>query len=241
MSSTPSSTRSAHPPARPLAARGATSPQAPAGRPGSPAARPGASQAAQPTSLLRPSRLTPSAFPTLPRRPSSSTADYDPLWAQIRAEVLRDAASEPILSSYLYSCVLSHNSFERSLSFVLANRLSDATLLATQLTEIFTSILESEPGARAAESGGAARGVGFLPGCCRSGCVLHCLTGEPPSLRQPGACAGRRHPHRRQGRPRRHPPPRPGVPHLRRLPPLLQGSARQDAPLSPTPHLPSAP
>ena len=48
-----------------------------------------------------------------------------------RREAARDAREEPLLSSFLYAALLSHDTFERSLAFVLANRLSDPTLLAT--------------------------------------------------------------------------------------------------------------
>ena len=75
------------------------------------------------------------------------TADY--VWLAIREEARRDAAKEPMLSSYLYASVLVHDSLEQSLSFVLANRLADSVLLPTQLMEIFNSVLvedESEDG-----------------------------------------------------------------------------------------------
>lgn len=38
------------------------------------------------------------------------------------------------------SQILAHNSFEQALSFVLANRLSNATMLPTQLFEIFYKV-----------------------------------------------------------------------------------------------------
>lgn len=63
------------------------------------------------------------------------------LWRSIRKEAEKDARLEPLLSSFLYASILSHDSFERSLAFVLANRLSDTTLLATELFEVFHQIL----------------------------------------------------------------------------------------------------
>lgn len=59
-----------------------------------------------------------------------------------RKEAARDAADEPMLSSFLYSSILAHSTFEYSLAFVLANRLSDATMLATELFDIFHNVLE---------------------------------------------------------------------------------------------------
>ena len=41
----------------------------------------------------------------------------------------------------MYMSVLSHDTLEQALSFVLANRLADSTLLPTQLMEIFNSVL----------------------------------------------------------------------------------------------------
>ncbi|CAI5964702.1 unnamed protein product [Closterium sp. NIES-65] len=71
-------------------------------------------------------------------------ADYsmsDPIWAAIRAEARLEAEREPILSSFLYASILAHSCFERSLGFVLANRLQNVTLLATQLMDVFDSVL----------------------------------------------------------------------------------------------------
>ena len=56
-------------------------------------------------------------------------------------EATVDAAAEPMLSSYLYASILSHETLEQSLSFVLANKLADSTLLPTQLMEIFNTVL----------------------------------------------------------------------------------------------------
>ena len=78
--------------------------------------------------------------------PSSAPVSLtDPVWLAIRREAQRDAADEPLLSSFLYASILSHPGFARSLAFVLANRLSDATLLATELMEVFESVLSACP------------------------------------------------------------------------------------------------
>lgn len=62
---------------------------------------------------------------------------YASVWQSIRREAAKDAASEPMLSSALYASILAHDTFERALAFVLANRLANAVLLPTQLFEIF--------------------------------------------------------------------------------------------------------
>ena len=68
-------------------------------------------------------------------------SDGDPVWDIICTLAKKDAASEPLLSSYMYMSVLSHDTLEQAVSFVLANRLADSTLLPTQLMEIFNSVL----------------------------------------------------------------------------------------------------
>lgn len=54
---------------------------------------------------------------------------------------LFQAEKEPILSSFLYASILSHHCLEQALSFVLANRLANPTLLATQLLDIFYDVI----------------------------------------------------------------------------------------------------
>lgn len=51
------------------------------------------------------------------------------------------AENEPILSSFLYASILSHECLEQALGFVLANRLQNPTLLATQLMDIFHDVM----------------------------------------------------------------------------------------------------
>ena len=68
-------------------------------------------------------------------------SDGDPVWDIICTLAKKDAASEPLLSSYMYMSILSHDTLEQAVSFVLANRLADSTLLPTQLMEIFNSVL----------------------------------------------------------------------------------------------------
>jgi hypothetical protein len=64
----------------------------------------------------------------------------DPIWAAMRAEARLEAEKEPLLSSYLYASILAHSCFERALGFVLANRLQNPTLLATQLMDVFDNV-----------------------------------------------------------------------------------------------------
>lgn len=86
---------------------------------------------------------TPASEPALPvpNNFSSAAADADPIWEAVRQEAKLVAENEPILSSFLYASILSHDCLEQALGFVLANRLQNPTLLATQLMDIFHDVM----------------------------------------------------------------------------------------------------
>lgn len=77
---------------------------------------------------------------------SASDSVSDPIWDAIRAEAKSEAEKEPILSSFLFASILSHNCLERALGFVLANRLQDPTLLAAQILDIFDNVIMNDRG-----------------------------------------------------------------------------------------------
>jgi serine O-acetyltransferase len=54
-------------------------------------------------------------------------------------------ASEPALASYLYSTVLAHDSIEKTLAFLLANKLASLTMLPTQLMRLIQDVYEDDP------------------------------------------------------------------------------------------------
>jgi len=70
------------------------------------------------------------------------------IWQQIRQEAEADALSEPLLASFLQTSILSHDSFEKSLAFVLANRMGNTVLLPTQLFETFFDVLTKDADVR---------------------------------------------------------------------------------------------
>lgn len=80
-----------------------------------------------------------------PKRPNSedlsNEMSREDFWNEIRKEAETEAAKEPMLSSFYFSSILSHDCLEKSLSFALANRLCTKTLLSTQLIEIFNEVL----------------------------------------------------------------------------------------------------
>ncbi|XP_021897640.1 serine acetyltransferase 4-like isoform X2 [Carica papaya] len=75
---------------------------------------------------------------------SFSNSGADPIWDTVREEAKLEAEKEPILSSFLYASILSHDCLEQALGFVLANRLQNPTLLATQLVDIFYDVMMSD-------------------------------------------------------------------------------------------------
>jgi serine O-acetyltransferase len=58
------------------------------------------------------------------------------VWSALRREVEADAASEPILASFLHAVVLNHKTFEEALSFHLASKLASPTLHAIALRDV---------------------------------------------------------------------------------------------------------
>ncbi|XP_058187144.1 serine acetyltransferase 2-like [Rhododendron vialii] len=89
--------------------------------------------------------LKPDPDPLLAVLSSGSDLD-DPIWDAVREEAKLEAEKEPILSSFLYASILSHDCLEQALGFVLANRLQSPTLLATQLMDIFCKIIMDDRG-----------------------------------------------------------------------------------------------
>ncbi|KAI3711575.1 hypothetical protein L1987_70114 [Smallanthus sonchifolius] len=72
------------------------------------------------------------------------------VWGEIKAEARRDAELEPALASYLYSTILSHSTFDRSLAFHLGNKLCSSTLLSTLLYDLFLNTFSGDPALRSA-------------------------------------------------------------------------------------------
>eukprot|EP00892_Ulva_mutabilis_P003045 jgi/Ulvmu1/12741/UM095_0046.1 len=67
------------------------------------------------------------------------------IWNRIRQEAARDIETEPMLSSFLFTSILSHESFGEALAFVLSNRIADETLLPTQLFSLFMTLERQHP------------------------------------------------------------------------------------------------
>ncbi|KAJ9541065.1 hypothetical protein OSB04_027571 [Centaurea solstitialis] len=72
---------------------------------------------------------------------NSGSVVGDSIWDAVRIEAKFEAENEPILSSFLYASILSHDCLERALGFIIANRLQNNTLLETQLMDIFCDVM----------------------------------------------------------------------------------------------------
>lgn len=67
------------------------------------------------------------------------------IWQQLRSEAEQMIRREPLLASYVYACVLNHDSLASSLSFILANKVSDDVMPAVTVTELFDDAFETCP------------------------------------------------------------------------------------------------
>ena len=61
----------------------------------------------------------------------------DELWQQLKSEAEAVTKEEPLLASYVYACVLNHESLQSALSFILANKLSDDVMPVATVRELF--------------------------------------------------------------------------------------------------------
>ncbi|MCY4268668.1 MAG: serine O-acetyltransferase [Gammaproteobacteria bacterium] len=59
------------------------------------------------------------------------------IWHRLRAEAEAVVRKEPLLASYVYTCVLKHRDLASSLSFILANKLSDDVMPVVTVRELF--------------------------------------------------------------------------------------------------------
>ncbi|PID46336.1 MAG: serine O-acetyltransferase [Proteobacteria bacterium] len=67
------------------------------------------------------------------------------VWKTLRQEADAVTKSEPLLASYVYACVLNHNSFEACLSFFLSNKIADSVMPSMAIRELFQDAYRSCP------------------------------------------------------------------------------------------------
>ncbi|MDU0353146.1 serine O-acetyltransferase [Paraglaciecola aquimarina] len=58
-------------------------------------------------------------------------------WRQLKLEAENLKNSEPLLSSYVHTCILAHHNFETALGFILSNKLADTVMSSLTIKEIF--------------------------------------------------------------------------------------------------------
>lgn len=69
----------------------------------------------------------------------------DSIWEQLQAEARDLIAREPLLASYVYACVLNHNSLSSSLSYLLAHKLANYVMSAVAIRELLDNAFSKCP------------------------------------------------------------------------------------------------
>jgi len=67
------------------------------------------------------------------------------LWEKLTEEARVVVQREPLLASYVHACILNHDSLRSALSFILANKISDAVMPAITVRELFDYAFEKSP------------------------------------------------------------------------------------------------
>eukprot|EP01026_Neomeris_dumetosa_P080681 TRINITY_DN8968_c0_g1_i3.p1 TRINITY_DN8968_c0_g1~~TRINITY_DN8968_c0_g1_i3.p1 ORF type:complete len:393 (+),score=43.31 TRINITY_DN8968_c0_g1_i3:37-1179(+) len=78
-------------------------------------------------------------------QPYAGYLSKEQIWQSIRDEALQAAQNEPALASLLHSTVLAHYNIERTLAFILANKLASETLLGTHLMRLIVDAYDDDP------------------------------------------------------------------------------------------------
>ena len=66
------------------------------------------------------------------------------VWEELNSEAENVGREERLLLDYLSECILTHDSFESALSFILANKVSDDVMSADTLRALFLDILKTD-------------------------------------------------------------------------------------------------
>ncbi|MBL4819741.1 MAG: serine O-acetyltransferase [Gammaproteobacteria bacterium] len=67
------------------------------------------------------------------------------VWEKLTDEAQLVVQREPLLASYVYTCILNHKSLQSALSFILANKISDKVMPAIAVRELFDSAFQASP------------------------------------------------------------------------------------------------
>lgn len=69
----------------------------------------------------------------------------DTIWKKLHEEARQTVQTEPLLASYVYTCILNHANLDSALSFILANKLSDEVMPAIAVRELFDAAYRESP------------------------------------------------------------------------------------------------
>ena len=94
--------------------------------------------------IKRPELFYPNIDLSIPTSIYDPESSKDIIWDLMRWEAYQEAQREPLLVSFLYSSILNHNSLESSLAFLLANKLSSAAMISTQVQSLILDALDKD-------------------------------------------------------------------------------------------------
>jgi len=94
--------------------------------------------------IKRPELFYPNIDLSIPPSIYDPETSKDIVWDLMRWEAYQEAQREPLLVSFLYSSILNHDSLESSLAFLLANKLSSAAMISTQVQSLILNALDKD-------------------------------------------------------------------------------------------------
>jgi len=94
--------------------------------------------------IKRPALFYPDIDLSIPPSVYDPETSTDIVWDLMRWEAYQEAQREPLLVSFLYTSILNHNSLESSLAFLLANKLSSAAMISTQVQSLILDALDKD-------------------------------------------------------------------------------------------------
>ncbi|MRG55566.1 serine O-acetyltransferase [Phyllobacterium sp. SYP-B3895] len=80
-----------------------------------------------------------------PIKMTGSVQQMDPIWHAIRAEAEETVRNEPLLSTFLYSTILNHQSLEEAVIHRISQRLDHPDMESELLRQTFTAMFEANP------------------------------------------------------------------------------------------------
>ena len=92
----------------------------------------------------RPELFYPNIDLSIPPSVYNPDTNTDIVWDLMRWEAYQEAQREPLLVSFLYSSILNHETLESSLAFLLANKLSSAAMISTQVQSLILDALDKD-------------------------------------------------------------------------------------------------